>query len=68
MFVTLSSCLTLASLLIVLSPLITYFRDEKGFRKYPTQNWLSGITVSAYGWKVERKHDVFHTRRCMMLL
>ena len=41
----------------------TYLHDEKGFRKYPTQNWFSGITSLAYGWEVGRKHDLFHTKR-----
>ena len=54
---------TFAFLYIVLEPLVTFLRDEKGFRKYPMQNWLSGITTLAYGWEVGREHKVFHTRR-----
>ena len=63
MFLILNSFFALAVLYFALRPLITFFRDEKGFRKYPTQNWLSGITALAYGWEVGRKHDHFHTRR-----
>lgn len=63
MFIILYYLITLASLYITLRPLITFFRNEKGFRKYPSQNWLSGVTALAYGWEVGRKHDVFHTRR-----
>jgi hypothetical protein len=63
MFLVICSFFTLASLCIALSPLVTYFRDEKGFRKYPTQNWLSGISSLAYGWEVGRTHKTFHTRR-----
>lgn len=54
---------TLTLLYVALHPVIVFFRDAKGFRKYPLQNWLSGITALAYGWEVGRKHDVFHTRR-----
>ena len=63
MFTILYSFFTLVSLSLALRPLLTFFRDEKGFRKYPCQNWLSGITAKAYGWEVGRKHDVFHTKR-----
>lgn len=40
-----------------------YFRDEKGFRKYPTQNWASGLTPLAYGWGCGRSHRVNHSKR-----
>lgn len=63
MFTIISSFIAIASLYVALRPLIAYLQDEKGFRKYPTQNWLSGITSLAYGWEVGRKHDLFHTRR-----
>ena len=53
----------LAPLYAILEPLVTFLRDEKGFRKFPMQNWLSGITALAYGWEVGRKHKVLHTRR-----
>ena len=53
----------LAPLYAILEPLVTFLRDKKGFRKFPMQNWLSGITASAYGWEVGREHKVFHTRR-----
>ena len=48
---------------VIFRPVFRYFRDEKGLRKYPTQNFLSGISSLAYGWEVGRKHKVFHTRR-----
>lgn len=57
------SFLALALLRVALAPLVRYFRDEKGFRKYATQNWLSGILPIAYGWEVGRKHEKFHTQR-----
>lgn len=63
MFIIISSFLAAASLYIALRPLITFFRDEKGFRQYPSQNWLSGITALAYGWEVGRKHLCFHSKR-----
>jgi hypothetical protein len=63
MFIILSSVFVLASLYVTFRPLINYVRDEKGLRKYPSQNWLSGISPSAYGWEVARKHETFHTKR-----
>ena len=63
MILLIFSLFTLTSLYVVLEPLVTFLRDEKGFRKYPMQNWLSGITTLAYGWEVGRRHKVFHTRR-----
>lgn len=52
----------------IASPLMKYLQDRKGFRKYPNQNFLSGITDMVYGWEVGRKHPVFHTRRLHELL
>ncbi|EJP66155.1 Cytochrome P450 CYP5280A1P [Beauveria bassiana ARSEF 2860] len=50
-------------LIIIGRPLIVYLQDVKGFRKYPVQNFLSGISPLAYCWEVGRSHRVFHTRR-----
>ena len=43
-------------------PIIVYLRNAKGFRKYPTQNWLSSISALAYCWELGRKHHIFHTK------
>lgn len=48
---------------LAVRPVIQYFWDAKGLRKYPNQNMFSGITNLAYGWEVGRSHRLFHTRR-----
>ena len=48
---------------IVLKPLLHYFRDEFGLRKYPGENLLSGISGLGHNWEVGRKHRLFHTKR-----
>ncbi|KAL9112411.1 MAG: hypothetical protein Q9227_003253 [Pyrenula ochraceoflavens] len=55
--------LSTISLSALLKPLLVYFKDEKGLRKYPMQNWFSGIHNLAYGFEVGRDHELFHTRR-----
>ncbi|KAK0630319.1 cytochrome P450 CYP5280A1P [Bombardia bombarda] len=52
-------------LAFVARPFIRYFQDPKGFRKYPNQNLLSGVTGMAYNWEFARNHapGQFHTRR-----
>nr|POE93181.1 tryprostatin b 6-hydroxylase [Quercus suber] len=50
-------------LIVVGRPIAHYLQDAKGFRKYPTQNFLSGFSALAYGWEVGRSHQIFHTRR-----
>ncbi len=50
-------------LFILVRPIFLYFYDAKGFRKYPCQNVLSGISPLAYGWEVGRAHRLFHTQR-----
>ncbi|RYP48869.1 hypothetical protein DL769_011154 [Monosporascus sp. CRB-8-3] len=52
-----------AVFLAVLWPVIDYFRDVRGFRKYPLQNFLSGITSLAYNWEIGRPHKTLRTRR-----
>lgn len=59
----LSLSLLLVPLFFLSSLLITYLQDEKGFRKYPNQNWASGLTYLAYGWECGRKHKDIHTKR-----
>ncbi|KAJ3498384.1 hypothetical protein NLG97_g1166 [Lecanicillium saksenae] len=44
-------------------PVLLYFYDANGLRRYPCQNILSGITPLAYGWEVGRRHHLFHTQR-----
>ncbi|KAL9117860.1 MAG: hypothetical protein Q9187_005598 [Circinaria calcarea] len=63
MIVIISFFVAIYALYLALNPLIEYLCDPKGLRKYPEQNWLSGISNLAYGWEVGRKHAVFHTRR-----
>lgn len=65
-----ASMLLFISFLIILSPLViylylltVYLQDEKGFRKYPTQNWASGLTPLAYGWECGRPHRDIHSKR-----
>ncbi|KAK9414077.1 putative Cytochrome P450 monooxygenase [Seiridium unicorne] len=48
---------------VVLWPVVVYFYDAKGFRKYPRQNLLSGFTGMGYNWEIGRKHKVVRTRR-----
>ena len=63
MFISTGSILLSVPVLILLKLLFTYLRDEKGFRKYPNQNWASGLTPLAYGWECGRKHKDFHGKR-----
>lgn len=46
MYATLVPFVTLACLVFyfLFLPIYQYFRDEKGLRKYPSVNWLAGIT------------------------
>ncbi|TQW00323.1 Cytochrome P450 [Cordyceps javanica] len=55
----------LASCILVLGlPILAYFYDAKGFRKYPRQNVFSGLSPLAYGWEVGRPHHrIFNTQR-----
>ena len=63
MLISTGSILLSVPVLILLKLLFTYLRDEKGFRKYPNQNWASGLTPLAYGWECGRKHKDFHSKR-----
>lgn len=38
----------------ILWPLVDYFRDVKGFRKYPGMNPFAGITDLAFCWEVKQ--------------
>ena len=49
--------------IVLLWPVMEYFWDAKGFRKYPSQNILSGFTGMGYNWEIGRKHKVVRTRR-----
>ncbi|KAH8589610.1 cytochrome P450 CYP5280A1P [Bisporella sp. PMI_857] len=49
--------------MVVLWPVVEYFWDAKGFRKYPVQNFLSGFTGLGYNWEIGREHSVVRTRR-----
>lgn len=49
--------------LIILWPIVKYFWDVRGFRKYPVQNFFSGFTCLAYNWEMGRNHSVTRTRR-----
>ncbi|KAI1823683.1 benzoate 4-monooxygenase cytochrome P450 [Xylaria intraflava] len=67
---TLQGTIVLLTLTLFFSPLfillwlfVVYLWDEKGFRKYPTQNWASGLTALAYGWECGREHKDFHSKR-----
>lgn len=51
------------AILIILRPFVQYFRDTRGFRKYPTQNFLSGLTALAYNWEIGRRHSICRSRR-----
>ena len=59
--------LLIITLSFILSPVIAYIRDEKEFRKYPTQNWLSGFSNVARGWEIGRESDVIHSKRLFEL-
>lgn len=52
MIIIVSSFVVTYALYIALGPLIKYIRGPKGLRKYPEQNWLSGISTLAYEWHV----------------
>lgn len=58
-----SLLLTLIPLSFILKPIIYYLQDRKGFRKYPPQNPLSGVTKLAYCWEIARPHKTIHSRR-----
>ncbi|KAJ5114818.1 benzoate 4-monooxygenase cytochrome P450 [Penicillium alfredii] len=45
---------------VILTPILRYFYDAKDLRKYPNQNFLSGLTSLAYVW--ERRNN-FRTRK-----
>lgn len=60
------ACLGL-SVLVALWPVVEYFWDARGFRKYPKQNFLSGLTTLAYNWEIGRKHAVNRTRRLYLM-
>lgn len=49
--------------LVVLRPIFEFLWDRRGFRKYPSQNFLSGITTLAYNWEIGRTHSVCRTKR-----
>ncbi|KAK3945111.1 cytochrome P450 [Diplogelasinospora grovesii] len=48
--------------IVVLWPVVEYLWDARGFRKYPVQNFLSGLTGLGYNWEIGRKHSVVRTR------
>ncbi len=50
-----SSFLVIYAAFIVVKPLLHYFRDENGLRKYPGEDF--------YYQEVGRKHELFHTKR-----
>ncbi|KAF2638392.1 cytochrome P450 CYP5280A1P [Massarina eburnea CBS 473.64] len=58
-----STLLALSIFVVALLPIVYHFYDPKGFRKYPTQNWLSGISYLGYCWEVARNHEHFHSHR-----
>jgi hypothetical protein len=58
-----SSFLVIYAASIVLKPLLHYFRDENGLRKYPGEELLSEISGIGHNWEVGRKHELFHTKR-----
>ncbi|KAI1323176.1 benzoate 4-monooxygenase cytochrome P450 [Xylariaceae sp. FL0255] len=62
-FSLLAATLLMVPALAVIALFIVYLRDEKGFRKYETQNWASGLTPLAYGWECGRKHKDIHSKR-----
>lgn len=64
---TLSYGLVGLSVLVALWPIIEYFWDRPGLRKYPTQNLLSGLTTLAYDWEIGRRHAINRTRRLYLL-
>ncbi|KAK8132050.1 hypothetical protein PG999_000223 [Apiospora kogelbergensis] len=53
-------------LVTAIRPLFDYFRDVRGLRKYPRQNFLSGLTALAYNWEMgmaRRPSAKLRTRR-----
>ena len=58
-----ASVLVIYAASILLKPLLHYFRDENGLRKYPGENSLSGISGIGHNWELGRKHKIFHTNR-----
>lgn len=55
--------LFLSPAIVLLHLFVVYLRDAKGLRKYPTQNWGSGLTSLAYGWECGRLHKDIHSKR-----
>ena len=55
--------LALILVVAICKPLVIYFTDKKGFRKYPNQNWLSGFTNLARCWEIGRPHHHIHSKR-----
>ncbi|KAI0508533.1 hypothetical protein F5B22DRAFT_390892 [Xylaria bambusicola] len=55
--------LFLSPAIMLLRLFVVYLRDDKGFRKYPTQNWASGLTPLAYGWECSRTQKDIHSKR-----
>lgn len=54
----------LSPLFILITLLYTYLQDSKSLRKYPKQNWLSGLTPLSRGWEVAHKTpNQTHTQR-----
>jgi hypothetical protein len=41
--------------LLLTAPLCAYLFDRKGLRRYPNQNWLTGLTGLSRGWEVAYK-------------
>ena len=58
-----ASFLVIYAASILFKPLLHYFRNENGLRKYPGENLLSGISGIGHNWEVGRKHKLFHTKR-----
>ncbi|KAH6643362.1 cytochrome P450 CYP5280A1P [Truncatella angustata] len=63
MFVIICAALVACVVLTIGPPIFRYFQDLKGFRKYPSQNPLSGFTNFAYGMEKWRSHRYFQTER-----
>ncbi|KAK5633188.1 hypothetical protein RRF57_008902 [Xylaria bambusicola] len=61
--ILLTAFLFLSPAIVLLRLFIVYLRDDKGFRKYPTQNWASGLTPLAYGWECSRTQKDMHSKR-----
>ena len=59
-----ASFLVIYAASIVLKPLLHYFRDKNGLRKYLGEYFfLSGISGIGHNWEVGRKHKLFHTKQ-----